>query len=57
MANQDGTLRLRSLILDGMESGSGSEMDDGYFDRLRSGLEAPSPETTEAREESTDDQS
>lgn len=47
----DRATELRSLIIDGMESGSGSELDDGYFDRLRSGLEAPSPEPTEAEGE------
>lgn len=55
MGSRDQTEELRAQILDGMESGSGSELDGAYFDRLCSGLEVPSPETTEAREEQADD--
>lgn len=55
MGNREQAEELRAQILDGMESGSGSELDGTYFDRLRSRLEVPSPETTEAREEQADD--
>lgn len=27
--------QLRAMVLDGMDSGEGSELDDDYFDRLR----------------------
>lgn len=35
--------QLRSLIVDGMTSGPGSEVDQAYFDRLRDRVHAEAP--------------
>ncbi|MFT4259813.1 ribbon-helix-helix domain-containing protein [Microbacterium sp.] len=32
--------RVRALVLDGMSSGQGSEVNDAYFDHLREGIRA-----------------
>lgn len=36
-------IRLRSLVIEGMASGQGSELDDAYFERLRDRIRSADP--------------
>lgn len=36
-------VQLRALLIEGMESGSGSEMDDDYFERMRERIRGSDP--------------